>query len=151
MSRSTTPRRVQITKKPTVEDDIIHSDTESISTAIDAVDDDDNVLSNEHITESAVDNMFANLVMNNEPLVKPAVKKKSPRTTTKKSSSPVTKFHYKSQTISDITDEDNTKVEEIPEETSVVQYSEDFSLVPTETSTPRPFLVTPIQKEKPPQ
>ncbi|CAF4900962.1 unnamed protein product, partial [Rotaria magnacalcarata] len=41
-SRLTTPRRVQIATKPSkIEDDTIHSETESISTAIDVADDDD--------------------------------------------------------------------------------------------------------------
>ncbi|CAF3350195.1 unnamed protein product [Rotaria sp. Silwood1] len=151
-SRSTTLRRVQITKKPSnVDDDIIPSETESISTAIDVVDDDDDYNSipfSEHISESPVDNMFANLVMNNEPLITTVIKNKSPRVTKKKASSSAHKTHHKQRTISDISDDENTKVEEIPEEQSIINYSEDFSLVTTETSTPRPSKPTNMHIEK---
>ncbi|CAF2717212.1 unnamed protein product [Rotaria sp. Silwood2] len=150
-SRSTTPRRVQIVKKPSNDDDadIVPSETESISTAIDVIDDDYNSIPfSEHISESPVDNMFANLVLNNEPLIESVIKKKSPRITTKKPLSPSNKIHHKQRTISDISDDESTKVEEIPEEQTVINYSEDFSLVTTETSTPRPSKPTNIHIEK---
>ncbi len=155
-ARSTTPRRVQIAKKPfdnDDDDDVVPSETESISTAIDAVVDDDDVPLTEHISQSPVDNMFANVIMNDEPLIKSVVKKKSPRrtspiVTTKKTSSSPMKFHHTHRTISDISDEEHTKIEEIPEEISVVNYSEDFSIVPTESSTPRSPTPTIIRVEK---
>ncbi|CAF3594445.1 unnamed protein product [Rotaria sordida] len=150
-SRSTTPRRIQITKKPLNDvDEIISSETESISTAIDVDDDDDytSIPFSEHISESPVNNMFANLLMNNEPLITSVVKKKSPRITTKKSPSTINKIHHKHETISEISDDENTKVEEVPEEQSIINYSEDFSLVTTETSTPRPSKPTNIYIEK---
>ena len=148
-SRSTTPRRVQIVGRPSDHDSIeeVPSEVESISTAIDVPDDDDDVPLNDYISESPVDNMFANLILNDEPLVAPAIKKKSPRRT---APSPV-KFHHTHKTVSDISEDENTKVEDIPEEISVVNYSEDFSSVPTETSTPRPTVPTIISKEKAPQ
>jgi hypothetical protein len=159
ISRSTTPRRVQIAKKFSDDDndEVILSETESISTAIDVVDeDDDDIPLNQRISESPVDNMFANLVMNDEPLVTSVVKKKSPRrtspiVTTKKTSSSPLIYHHTPRTISEISDDENIKIEEIPEEISTVNYSEDFSSVPTETSTPRS--PTPIQVpiEKQPQ
>jgi hypothetical protein len=155
ISRSTTPRRGQIPRKPSNDDDdeIVPSETESISTAIDVVDEDDNTPFNEHISESPVDNMFANLVMNDEPLITSVVKKKSPRrtsptVTTKKPSSTPIKFHHKQRTISDISDDENTKIEEIPEEISVANYSDDFSSVQTETSTPRVPIKTNVRVEK---
>lgn len=164
VSRIVTPRRVQIATKPSHDDDddVVPSETESISTAIDmvdVVDDDDDIPSNEYITESPVDNMFANLVMNDEPLVPIIAKKKSPRrtspvATTKKISPSPVHFHHTPRTISDISDEENLKVEEIPEELSTVNYSEDFSLVPTETSTPRAPKAptsTNVRTEKQPQ
>ena len=156
-ARSTTPRRVQIAKKPfDDDDDVVPSETESISTAIDAVVDDEDVPLNEYISESPVENMFANLLMNDEPLIKPVVKKKSPRrtspiVTTKKTSSSPMKFHHTNRTISDISDEEHTKIEEVPEEISVVNYSEDFSIVPTESSTPRsptPAIIR-VEKQQP--
>jgi hypothetical protein len=157
MSRSTTPRRVQIATQPFDDDDdvVVPSETESISTAID-VDDEDDIPLNEHISESPVDNMFANLVMNDEPLITTVVKKKSPRRTSpivtkKKTSSSPVKFHHTQRTVSDISDEDNTKIEEIPEEISTVNYSEDFSPVPTESSTPRSPRPTNVHVEKQPQ
>ncbi|CAF1295615.1 unnamed protein product [Adineta steineri] len=144
MSRSTTPRRVRIASKPTNDyDETVPSETESISTAIDTVDEDDTTPITEHISESPANNMFENLIMNDEPLVKPNAKKKSPRrispvVTIKRPASPSTKFHHIQRTVSDISDDDNTKVEDIPEEISVASYSEDFSsVIPTETSTPR--------------
>jgi hypothetical protein len=157
-SRSTTARRVQIARKPFDNDDveIVPSETESISTAID-VDDEDDIPLNEYVSESPVDNMFANLVMNDEPLITSFVKKKSPRrtspivTTTKKTSSSPVKFHHTQRTVSDISDDDNTKIEEIPEEISTVNYSEDFSPVPTESSTPRSARPTNVRVEKQPQ
>jgi hypothetical protein len=150
VSRVTTPRRVQIGRKPLDDnDEIVDSETESISTAIDVVNDDD-FPSNERISESHVDNVFANLVMNNEPLIPSVIKKKSPQITTKKPSSPM-KFHHTQRTVSDISDEENTKIEEIPEELSIVNYSEDFSSVPTESSTPRSPAPTNIRMEKQPQ
>ncbi|CAF3682336.1 unnamed protein product [Rotaria socialis] len=160
-SRLTTPRRVQIAAKPSkIEDDTIHSETESISTAIDVVDDDDygDIPFSEHISESPVDNMFANIIMNDEQLVKPVVKKKSPRVPkrksprvpNRKSPSPRTKSDHKNRTISEITEDDNTRVEEIPEELSVVHYSEDFSVATTESSTPRTVQPATIRIEKPP-
>jgi hypothetical protein len=135
---------VKIAKKPfyDVDDEIIPSEIESISTAIDAVEDEDDIPSNKRVSESPVDNMFANLVMDYEPLATSVIKKKSPRrtsptvTTKKPSPSPV-KFHHTPRTISDISDEDHTIVEEIPEEISTVNYTEDFSSGPTESSTPR--------------
>ncbi len=158
VSRTTTPRRVQIATKPSDDDDEVPSETESISTAIDVVDaaDDDDIPSNEYISESPVDNMFANLVINGEPLISSVAKKKSPRrtppvVTKKKTPSPPVSFHHTPRTISDISDEETIKVEEIPEEISTVNYSEDFSLVPTETSTPRVPTSTNVRIEKQPQ
>lgn len=153
ISRSTTPRRVQIAKKLPEVDEIVASETESISTAIDAVEDDDNIPFNQYISESPVDNMFANLVMNGEPVIAPEVKKKSPRrtsprvTTKKPSSSTPIKFHHTQRTISEISDDDNTKIEEVPEEISTANYSDDFS-VHTETSTPRAPKSTNVHVEK---
>jgi hypothetical protein len=114
---------------------------------------------NEHISESPVDNMFKNLVMNDEPLIPTVIKKKSPRRTsptviTKKPPSPPIKFHHTRRTVSDISDDENTKIEEIPEvpeEISVVNYSEDFSPVPTESSTPRSPTPTNVHLEKQPE
>ncbi len=156
--RSTTPRRVQIAKKPSDDDDdeIVPSETESISTAIDVVDEDDDIPSNEYISQSPVDNMFANIILNDEPLVTSIVKKKSPRrtsptvTTKKTSSSPVKYHHHTPRTISDVSDDENMKIEEIPEEISTVNYSEDFSSGPTETSTPRSPTPTNVRLEKQP-
>jgi hypothetical protein len=99
--------------------------------------------------------MFANLVMNDEPLIVPVVKKKSPKRTsptgtTKKTSSSPVKYHHTPRTISDISDVE--KVEEIPEEISTVNYSEDFSPVLTESSTPRSITApTTVRIEKQPQ
>jgi len=97
--------------------------------------------------------MFANLVMNDEPLITSVVKKKSPRrtsptVTTKKPSSTPMKFHHTQRTISDVSDDENTKIEEIPEEISVANYSDDFSSVQTETSTPRVPTKTNVRVEK---
>ena len=149
-SRSTTPRRVQIVGKPSEDDSIeeVPSEVESISTAIDVPDEeDDDVPLNDYISESPVDNMFANLILNDEPLVAPTIKKKSPRRT---SPSPV-KFHHTPKPVPEISEDENTKVEEIPEEISTVNYSEDFSSVPTETSTPRSVIPMTTLKEKTPQ
>ena len=151
--RSTTPRRVQIAKEPIHDADTIPSETESISTAIDAVEDDDNIQLNEHISESPVDNMFANLVMNGESS---AVKKKSPRKTsptaiTKRISSSPLKSHHQHQTVSYISDEEKTKVEEVPDDMSTINYSEDFSSVTTETSTPRILPAENFRIERPSQ
>ena len=121
--------------------EVISSDTESISTAID-----DDIQSDEHISQSPVDNMFANLILNDAPLITPAVEKKSPRSTNKKRPASPRKSHQRS--VSDISDNDVSRAEEIPEEISTANYSEDFSLVPTETSTPRP---KPSRIEKQPQ
>lgn len=163
MSRTTTPRRVQIVKKPSddYEDEVIASETESISTAIDVEGaDDDDIPFNEYISESPVDNMFANLVINGEPLITAADRKKSPRrtspivtttTTTKKTTSTPSKFHHTRRTVSEISDEESIKIEEIPEEISIVNYSEDFSPVPTESSTPRSPTPTNVRYEKQPQ
>ncbi|CAF4458621.1 unnamed protein product [Rotaria magnacalcarata] len=122
------------------------------SSAIDVADDDDynDIPFSEHISESPVDNMFANIIMNDEQLVKPVVKKKSPRVPNRKSPSPRTKSHHKNRTISEITEDDNTRAEEIPEELSVVHYSEDFSVGTTESSTPRTVQPATIRIEKPP-
>lgn len=156
MSRSTTTRRVQIARKPLDDDpEMVPSETESISTAIDVEEEDDDIPLSEHIHESPVDNMFANLLMNDEPLVTSVVKKKSPRrttptVTTKKTSSTSNKFHHTRRTVSDISDEDSIKIEEIPEEISTVNYSEDFSSGPTETSTPRTSTPTNFRYEKQP-
>jgi hypothetical protein len=157
-SRKTTPRRVQIaTKPPDDDDEVVPSETESVSTAIDVVEAvDDDIPSNEYISESPVDNMFANLVWNDEPLITSVAKKKSPRrtppvVTTKKISPPPVNFHHTPRTVSDISEDENLKVEEIPEEISTVNYSEDFSLVPTETSTPRAPIPTNVRIEKQPQ
>lgn len=158
--RSTTPRRVQIARESVVDDDdIVPSETESISTAIDVVDEEEEneiVSSNEYVAESPVDNMFANVLMNDEPLFVSPSKKKSPRqvspvgskTTTKKSSTTPTKYHSTQRTVSDISEDENTKIEEIPEEISTANYSEDFSSVPTETSTPRTSTQTTVRQEK---
>ncbi len=157
-SRITTPRRVQIATNAFDDDDeVIPSETESISTAIDvieAVDDEDDIPSNEYPIESPVDNMFANLLMNDEPLVTSVVKKKSPRrtppTVTKKKASPPVSYHHTPRTVSEISDDDNLKVEEVPEEISVANYSEDFSVVTTETPTPRAPAPTNVRVEKKP-
>lgn len=151
-SRSTTPRRVKIVERPSAPDSVeeVLSEADSVSTAIDVPDDDDDVPLNDYISESPADNMFANLILNDEPLVAPIIKKKSPRRTQSSSSSPV-KFHHTPKIVPEISEDENTKVEEIPEEISVVNYSEDFSSVPTETSTPRSIIPITKSKEKPPQ
>lgn len=94
--------------------------------------------------------MFANIILTNEELNVPVPKKASPRTKTKtkKSSSPRTKSHHKSRTISEISDDDTTIAEDVPEELSVINYSEDFSIVPTESSTPRTVQPVNIRVEK---
>ncbi|UJR26068.1 hypothetical protein I4U23_007414 [Adineta vaga] len=155
-SRSTTPRRVQIAKQPSPrgDDDLITSETESISTAIDVVEDDYSIPFSDHISESPAENMFANLVMNNEPLLPSIIKKKSPRRTSpidspRKPSIKPTKHHHSRRTMSDISDEETTRIEEIPEEISMDNYSEDFSsAIPTETSTPRAPTPTKVRTEK---
>ena len=144
-SRSTTPRRVQIVGRPTDHDSIeeVPSEAESVSTAIDVADEDDVPL-NDFISESPVDNMFANIIINDEPLFAPPIKKKSPRRT-----SPLpAKVHHTHRIVPDISEDENTKVEEIPEEISTANYSEDFSSVPTETSTPRSFVPATTRVEK---
>jgi len=138
-------------------DDTVHSETESISTAIDVVDEEDEIVSSaEFVAESPVDNMFANVLMNDEPLFVSPSKKKSPRqvspigttTTTKKPQPAPVKYHHSQRTVSDISEDENTKIEEIPEEISTANYSEDFSVVPTESSTPRTSTQTTIRQEK---
>lgn len=158
-SRSTASRHVQIARKSSHDEneEEIPSETDSISTAIDIVDaEDDDIPSNEHISESPVDNMFANLLLTNELPVADVVKKKSPRrtppiVTTKKPAASLVKFHHTQRTMSDVSDEENTKMEEIPEEISTVNYSEDFSSVPTESSTPRSLTPVNTRVEKEPQ
>ncbi|CAF0777324.1 unnamed protein product [Adineta ricciae] len=157
-SRSTTPRRVQIAKPPSPIDDAIPSETESISTAIDIANENDySIPFSDHVSESVADNMFANLVMNDEPLITPAVATKSPRRTspmgaTKKPSTTPVKHHPSHRTLSDVSDEDNTRTDDIPEEIGADIYSEDFSsAIHTETSTPRAPTPTKVRIEKPTQ
>ena len=90
--------------------------------------------------------MFANLILNDAPLITPAVEKRSPRPITKKR--PASPRKSRQRSVSDISDNEHSRAEEIPEEISTANYSEDFSLVPTETSTPRP---KPSRIEKQPQ
>lgn len=144
-SRSTTPRRVQIIGKPIDHDSVeeVLSEADSVSTAIDVADDDDLPL-NDFISESPVDNMFANIIINDEPLFASPIKKKSPRRT----SPAPPKVHHPHRIVSDISEDENMKVEEIPEEISVANYSEDFTSGPTETSTPRSFVPTITRVEK---
>ena len=148
-SRNTTPRRVQIATKPSnAYEESISSETESISTAIDVANaDGDDASIDERIVQSPVDNMFANLVLNSESLIAPVTKKKSPRRIP--TSKPTSKKFQ--QFIPDISDEERSQIEEIFEESSIANYSEDFTSGPTDTSTPRSPTPTRARVQKPAQ
>lgn len=77
--RVRTARRVQIAEQPKrFNDDVIISEEESISTAIDVAEenDDDNVSFEEPTSQSAVENLFAHLILNHESILLPTADKK---------------------------------------------------------------------------
>ena len=130
------------------------SETDSISTAIDIPNEEnDDVSSGDLQTQSPVENMFANLIMNDEPVIPLSPRKKSPRTATtvntnRKSHGIVGK---PPRQVQQVTDEEISIVEDIPEELSVGNYSEDFTSGQTDTSTPRSTLFVSVRSEKSPK
>lgn len=143
-SRTTTPRRVQIAEQPKRDyEESISSENESISTAIDAVEENDyeSASFDDPRSQSPVENIFANMILNDVPILLPTADKKSPRRTNQKKTPMTTTID------SDVSDDDSN-IEEISEERSVTNYSEDFTSGPTETSTPRTFLSAPVRQEK---
>jgi hypothetical protein len=88
------------------------------------------------------------MILNNEPILLPTPDKRSPRrtTTNQKKSTPITSAFRDSP--SDVSDDDSS-VEQISEEPSIGNYSEDFTSGPTETSTPRIFVPAPVREQKP--
>ena len=70
--RVPTPRRVQIAEQPKrFNDDVITSEEESISTAIDVAEENeyDNASFEEPTSQSAVEKIFANMILNNEAIL----------------------------------------------------------------------------------
>jgi hypothetical protein len=70
---------VQIAEQPKrFNDDVITSEEESISTAIDVAEENeyDNASFEEPTSQSAVENIFANMILNNEPILLPTADNK---------------------------------------------------------------------------
>lgn len=86
------------------------------------------------------------MILNNEPILLPTPdKQRSPRRTT--TNQKTTKTSTFRDSPSDVSDDDSL-VKEISEEPSIANYSEDFTSGPTETSTPRIFVPTPVRQQK---
>ena len=75
---------------------------------------------------------------------------KSPRRTSQRKTSPAaTVFRLPTSDVSDDDDDEDSPIEEVSEDHSVDNYSEDLTSAPTESSTSRTFLSVPARTEKP--
>jgi hypothetical protein len=102
------------------------------------------------MSETPLENIYANIVMNDELLNKQQTGTivSQPATSNVSSKKNVPLSNHFHSSVSDITDEEHDQVDDVSEDISLTNYSDDFTSAPTQTSTPRSPRLTDVRTEK---